>query len=220
MQRHFISYPKSGRSWIRYVLYNLGMSKEVVFHHDRFEFNDGSRPPHDFDLVWRRNLYGKVDRIVFMTRDPRDVMVSLYFQITGRFADMYGYTGTLSEFLRDDYFGAEALKRFREIWIELSKDENLLTISYEACHEDLRSVVERILHFYGFRIESASLAEAIEAADIEKMREVEQAGTFEEPWLRPRIGAHKVRLGKTGGYRDVLGESDIAYLNHVFELNS
>ena len=38
MQRQFVSYPKSGRTWIRYILTQLGLDPHIQFHHDRFEF--------------------------------------------------------------------------------------------------------------------------------------------------------------------------------------
>jgi len=48
------------------------------------------------------------------------------------------------------------------------------------------------------------------------MSEVEQSATFEEPWLRLRNGAPKVRRGLVGGYADSLREADIHYLDQVF----
>jgi hypothetical protein len=54
----------------------------VRFHHDGFEYNDGARPPLDFDFAARLRRSAHVDRIVYLHRDPRDVMVSLFFQVT------------------------------------------------------------------------------------------------------------------------------------------
>ena len=68
MQRHFVSYPKSGRTWVRYILRQLGIDNLVVFHHDGFEFNDGKRPPHDFDLVRRKQTYACIDKVIHLSR--------------------------------------------------------------------------------------------------------------------------------------------------------
>src|ERR1700704_240791 len=119
MNRHFVSYPKSGRSWIRYILAQLDLDRHIQFHHDQFEFNDGTRPQHDFDLARRLRDYAPVEKLVYLQRDPRDVMVSLYFQVTGRFRDLFGYEGNLSEFIWDDYFGAQILRQFRGMWLEI-----------------------------------------------------------------------------------------------------
>jgi hypothetical protein len=131
MVNHFVSYPKSGRTWMRYVLHHLGFAESIRFHHDGFEFNDGSRPPHDFDLERRRALYASPSRVVYLRRDPRDVMASLFYQVTGRFRDFFRYEGSPSQFIRDDYFGAQTLARFRDVWGRLSEQSNILVIDYE-----------------------------------------------------------------------------------------
>ena len=94
----------------------VGLRTLDHFHHDGFEFSDGSKPPHSFDVSGRLERYGEGDKVAYLERDPRDVMVSLYRQITGRFGDVFEYEGGLSEFIRDDYFGALNLKRFRDMW--------------------------------------------------------------------------------------------------------
>src|SRR5215471_14103917 len=116
MIREFVSFPKSGRTWIRYILTQLGCASLIHFHHDTFEFNDATKPAPNFNLDDRLRHYAQVDRVVYLERDPRDVMVSLYFQVTGRFRDFFEYSGDLSQFIRDDYFGASMLKAFRDIW--------------------------------------------------------------------------------------------------------
>src|SRR5262245_27338651 len=106
MTAQCISFPKSGRTWLRYMLTVLGHEGAVAFQHDGFEFNDGALPAHDFSLERRLAQYGVGDKIIYMDRDPRDVIVSLYYQVTGRFRDFFGYQGDVSAFIRDPYFGA------------------------------------------------------------------------------------------------------------------
>jgi len=216
LSRHFVSYPKSGRTWIRFMLAHLDQADPVKFHHDGFEFNDGSLPPHNFSVQERLARYGQIDRIVYLERDPRDVMVSLYHQVTGRFRDFFNYQGTLSEFIRDPYFGAHNLARFRTMWEQLSQQPNVLKITYEDCHRDPARTLATILEFFELDASDADIAQAVDAGSFEKMKELESSGQFPLPWLRQRNGAPKVRKGKVGGFRDSLSSQDIAFLDQVF----
>jgi hypothetical protein len=218
MTRHFVSYPKSGRTWIRYVLTQLGLEETIHFHHDGFEFNDGAKPPHSFDLSERLERYAPVDKLVYLERDPRDVIVSLYFQVTGRFRDFFRYQGTISEFIRDEYFGADNLRRFRDMWSEICSQRQFLKISYEACHEDMSMVVRAMLDYYEVEISSRNVSWAVANAKFDAMKQLEQSEKFPYPWLRPRQGSLKVREGKIGGFRGALSEEDIRYLDGVFFL--
>ena len=49
-KRELISFPKSGRTWLRYALHLLGVEETIRFHHDGFEYSDPTRPALDFDL--------------------------------------------------------------------------------------------------------------------------------------------------------------------------
>ena len=216
MQYHFISYPKSGRSWVRFALTMLGHGQNIAFHHDGFEFNDGSRPPHNFDIDFRRLQYAPPCRVVYLTRDPRDIIVSLYHQITGRFRDFFDYRGDISAFIRDDYFGAASLHRFQLMWEQLCSEGVAMRVSYEECHADFEDVLQRILNHYGIDSTLEEIRSAAQLSSFRNMQQLEQSGQFPEPWLRPRNGSPKVRRGKIGGYREVLSGTDIAYLDAVF----
>jgi Sulfotransferase domain len=216
----FVSYPKSGRTWIRYILFELDCARLIEFHHDGFEFNDGGRPPHDFCLSRRLARYGEIEKLVYLDRDPRDVMVSLYHQVTARFSDIFEYRGSLSAFIRDDYFGAENLQKFRRMWETIAERRGFLKISYEACHLDTRGALRQILDYYGLEVSEARLAAAIDKGAFANMKEAEASMAFPQPWLQPRNGSPKVRQGKVGGYREVFSKDDIAFLNQVFERQS
>jgi hypothetical protein len=216
VQRHFISYPKSGRTWVRYILRQLAVDRAVVFHHDGFEFNDSKRPPHDFDLVRRKQAYARVDKIVYLTRQPYDTLVSLYHQVTSRFDDFFHYRGDLAAFIRDPYFGAVPLARFQAMWRELSREANVFVGRYEALHANLYGEVNRILDFLQLDAPPEAIAAAVASASFDEMRAVEAAGSFEESWLRLRNGAPKVREGRIGSHRDLLSDADLAFLDRTF----
>jgi hypothetical protein len=220
LQRHFVSFPKSGRTWIRYILTQLEIASLIRFHHDGFEFNDGAKPPLDFNLPSRLARYSHIDKLVYLERDPRDVMVSLYSQVTGRFRDFFGYRGTISEFIRDGYFGAENLMRFRELWSEITDRHGFLVISYEECHDGMVESVHKVLDYYELAPDRERIAKAVANATFQKMRVVEESGEFRFPWLKLRNGSPKVRRGKVGGFRDTLCAEDIDYLNLVFRISS
>jgi hypothetical protein len=147
-------------------------------------------------------------------------MVSLYHQVTGRFREFFGYEGSISEFIRDDYFGAANLDRFRRMWHAIARELGFLSVSYEECHADPVAVVRRIVDYYGFDADDDAIASAVEAGSFDRMKAVEAADDFPEPWLRPKSGFPKVREGKVGGHRAVLSRDDIAYLDAIFGTRS
>ena len=91
-RKRVISFPKSGRSWLRYALELTEQAQDIIFSHDEFEYNDGAKPPLNFDINRRYQNYNiGSDKILYIERDARDTIVSLYNQITGRFADFFNY---------------------------------------------------------------------------------------------------------------------------------
>jgi len=218
LNREFISYPKSGRTWIRYVLNILDYDVGIRFHHDTFEFNDGLRPQPQLDFITRFKYVQRVEKTVYLTRDPRDILVSLFFQITGRFKDFFKYQGSISDFIRDDYFGAKNLKIFREQWEIICSKGLALKVNYEDCHKDFEKVILSILTYYGFEHDKETVRNVIFNATFDKMHELERSGKFQHPWLRPRNEAFKTRKGKIGGYLDHLSSEDILYLEKIFNL--
>jgi hypothetical protein len=215
MDRQFVSYPKSGRSWVRYILHLLGLETHISFHHDGCEFSDPSKPPLALDFGARLARFHANARIVYLRRDPRDAIVSLYFQVKGRMRDVFDFKGDISAFIRDEYFGAPNLLEFDRQWRELCRRGVALCVSYEECHEDIKQVMRKILNWYGLDASEQKLQAACAGASFQNMRAVELSGEFSEPWLRARTGATKTRRGIVGGYREYLCAADIGFLENL-----
>jgi hypothetical protein len=213
LTREFVSFPKSGRTWLRYALTLAGVADSIRFHHDGFEYNDGSLPSLDFDFEARLRRCVEVDRLVYLHRDPRDVIVSLYVQITGRFRDFFRYEGSLSEFIRDPYFGVQNLAEFQRQWDDICTQGKALRITYEQCHVDFETVLRSILSYYEFTIGKNSLASICQKSSFRKMQRAEDEDILGQPWLRKRNGCPKVRRGAIGGFESELSEKDVVFLN-------
>jgi Sulfotransferase domain len=216
-KRELISFPKSGRTWLRYALHLLGVEETIRFHHDGFEYSDPTRPALDFDLEARRQRALRVDKVVYLERDPRDIMVSLYHHITGRCQRIFNYHGTVSEFIRDPYFGAHNLYEFRRQWNLISSGGSVLRISYEDLHSDFAKVIRTVMSYYELDLSTIDLDELTEKCSFCSMQEVEKRGVFPDIWLRLQNRHPKVRRGEIGGFRDALCTQDIEFLDRTFE---
>jgi hypothetical protein len=145
------------------------------------------------------------------------VMVSLYHQITGRFRDVFEFNGTLSSFIRDEYFGAATLQRFRVMWDTIIGQRNFLRISYEECQIGMLAVFRRLLDYYEISVTDEDLTAAIDKGSYRNMQKVEAEMKFPEPWLRYRNGFPKVREGVVGGHKRYFTGADLEFLDSVFQ---
>ena len=242
---YVISYPKSGRTWLRVLLakalclhYGFG-EKHLLdtpeltetagvlrtdFHHDQTELGaylDYMSLPED------KRVY-RDKKVVFLARDPRDVLVSGYFEATRRSFLFDGnpvkFDGSLSEFVRSPVFGARKLAVFYEIWARnQAMPKRFLLIRYEQLHAHPQELLREVLRFLGAgMVGQEHIAEAVAYASFENMRRLERANVFHDPRLQPgnlsESESYKVRRGVVGGFVDYLPEADIAYIDHEFAL--
>lgn len=208
-----ISFPKSGRTWLRVMLDDLGVSLEYT------HAGSGHARPKPIEQITTATA-DDYERVVFLHRDPRDTAVSGYYQKAKR---RDGYDGDISSFLRDPLHGVEKICRFNRLWLEhASQDANILAVSYEDLHANTFHVLEAILRFLGEDRDPDEVAEVMTANTFDKMRDREASGAYVAKYgkaLRPTDpddpNSFKVRKGKVGGYRDELSAEDIVYCDAV-----
>lgn len=230
-----ISYPKCGRTWLRLLVgkalcshYNLPQEQMI----DTYALTAvpgvlRTHFSHDFSSIIGGFAYNRMPsdkseyaakKVLFITRDIRDVLVSSYFQATKRTGR---FNGPISEFVRSDKYGAKKIVTFYNLWYKnQSVPRAFLHLTYEAMHADPEKALTQTLQFMEMQGFTPELVhEAVEFARFDNMKKLEASGFFKDDKMQPgdqKDGeSFKVRKGVVGGYRDYLDDADLAYIGQV-----
>lgn len=206
-----MSYPKSGRTWLRVMLDDVGI-RAYAMHLG--SGHQSGRPLQDISL----ELDNRYARKLALFRDPRDTVVSGYHQVTARLGI---YRDTMSAFIRDPGHGIDRTIGFNLRLAELCAGRaDCMMLTYEQMLADPPGVLERVAAFAGHAIERSTAIRVAADNNFELMQAREKAGEFQKRFKAalhapksPSPQALKVRRGVVGGYRDELSAEDIAYVD-------
>ncbi len=158
-------------------------------------------------------------RVVFMTRDPRDIMVSGWFHDTRQLDELHDrFHGGLSEFIRSPRGIGDFVAHLNS-WAYKLDDSQVLT--YEAMRQDPAAALQKTNELLDIGLSSQSISHAVEAGHIDRMRKIEvRDGIPGHDYDRSDPDALRVRRGVAGGFVDHISESDQAYIGSALtELN-
>jgi Sulfotransferase domain len=223
-----VSFPKCGRTWLRVMLgIALGDHFGVRVRNLRRFTNAGVDHPsvprvlatHDDSpqvkpaqqIIADKRAY-RTTKVILLVRDPRDVVVSLYFHVTRRRRQRYD--GSLSDFVRDPVGSLASLLAFYDAWSTQLGAGNVLLVRYEDMHADPGRELRRVLEFLGVTdVTGSAIERAVTGASFERLQRVEREGTAGTRALRTDTAhdpeSYKVRRGKVGGYVDYLDAHDV-----------
>jgi hypothetical protein len=227
-----LSFPSSGRTWLQLMIAralsrHLGIQGELNLHPHvlvrdcpgvpriKFKHDDNPHLKLPSELVTRKSEY-RDRKVVLLTRDIRDLVVSAFFQLSRR-EKRFG--GDLHEFLRCPRGSVDTMIRFYNMWAD-SRDvpRAFLKVRYEDLHADAAGQLRRVFDFAGLgSVPDETLQEAAEFARFENMRRMEAADAMVTHRLRPADPtdkeSFKTRRGKVGGYTDYLSPEEVEWLN-------
>jgi hypothetical protein len=230
----FISFPKSGRTWVR-VFYFSYLAKlagkelsfvpadfpgfpQLFFTHDRWEHR---RSPGFWGFVRGRYLVPPAARrekkIVLLVRDPRDVVVSLYFHLTKRPQVYRWKPGSLGEILRNPEFGISQVIELFNGWLaEWHGRPNFKLMRYEDCRAEPAREFRGLLEFLGITpVDETAFAHALEVSRFENMQAAEASGKSKKANLSAGDlndrESFKARRGKVEGFYDFLNADELAF---------
>jgi len=236
-ENYIISYPKSGRTWLRsligkYLCESLSKPDSQILDIDvlaeqaglpAIKFSHDNSDMHR-ELSFRELNEDKSDyqntRVLFMSRNIKDTLVSAYFQATRRTGNL---KGTISEFIRTTQFGAIKIVTFYNHWLSnMDVPRSFLLISYEQLQEDPAQALKLALDHIGIEdINTDIVNDAVAYCSFENMKKLERDNAFNSARLKVADQgdpeSFKVRKGKVGNYREYLGSEDIDYIDSVIE---
>jgi hypothetical protein len=234
---YLISYPKTGRTWLRALIgkslsltYNLPEKRILNTEY----MSMAAHLPHTVvthdgaEMLARKNYRElntdktqyKNKKVIILSRDVRDTLVSAYFQATKR---IKVFEGTISEFIRSEQFGAVKILTFYKQWYE-ARDvpKEFLFLRYEDLHTTPQTSLHSVLTFLGIPDPSAEVIQsAIEYASFDNLKKAEAENRFSSTILSSTDGndpqSSKVREGKVGKYSKYLNEEDVKYIDNQIE---
>lgn len=235
----FTSFPKTGRTWFRVLLMRYcQLYFNLVLDPTNFNFHTlhPNAPKiiftHDFiNPTWctvqdlskeKKRFYGK--KIVLLFRDPKDTMVSAYFQKTKR-ASQDGhpnFKGSISEYIHSDIGGLETFLYFYRYWLDEKKNfDNFYLLNYNYFHQNQHKEFEKLLNFLGIGLDETKISQTIEFSSFDSMHKMEKSNEFKTDLLKPvdanDNNSFKTRKGKVGGYVDHLTQEDIDFIDKKTE---
>lgn len=186
-----VSYPKSGSTWLRFLLAHVLTDRSVDFDSIREIAPPVGRHRSAPDLVPGggrliksheplRPFYGRAgQRVIYLLRDGREVARSYFghLQAEGDFID--GPDEFVDAFVRGavDGFGTWSDHVLGAV-AEADQDHPVLVLRYEDLRADTAKVLDSALTFIGAASPAARIESAIRANDKESMRAKEHSSAF------------------------------------------
>ncbi|UYV68931.1 hypothetical protein LAZ67_6001690 [Cordylochernes scorpioides] len=154
------SYPKSGSHWTQYIIQLLFNKGEPCKSYEDFKkcslFIDLEGVNKADNLNNPRMLathfpYDKcpkneITKYIFVLRNPKDVIVSYYYFLTGIIKDPLDLDSTFDLFLEGKLMYGDYFK-YTKTWYEHRDDPNILILTYEEMKEELEKSIMKIAKF-------------------------------------------------------------------------
>lgn len=214
------SYPKSGNTWVRFLLYSaiygppersVDVSRRITDIHRPTDTLPPAQGPEliktHFPLSDEHPRIDESVAAIHVIRNPRDVLLSAlhYHKMTKRrilgisdkrFASRFIAHGGHTEWIKP--FGTWAAHT--RSWQRTDRFP-VLTVRYEDLKADPCAQLDRIIGFLGLEVDNDARARAVEASTFDRMRDLEVNEKSQNPAAdqagRPFVGtSHATKKGR------------------------
>lgn len=220
-----VSYPKSGRTFVRAMLARLYKRKFGIDERSLLEFpslrhvpreaprvlfshaGDAMRTPGEISVDPEEYRHAKV---ILIARHPGDIAVSRYYHLKHRSRD--GARQKLAEqplepFVWAEQGGIPSIVTFLNQFAALP---GVTFLRYEDFLAQPAKALRLLAGAVGLSVSEEDIADAVEFGSLPNLKQLEREGYFTSSRLRQaRKGdeaSGKVRKGTSGGYREQLGD--------------
>lgn len=187
---YLVSYPKSGNTWLRFLIANVlkthfEIDREVNFfsihelipdiHTSRYLRERGFFAEHNLPRIIKShaNYNPYYNRVILLVRDPRDVCVSYYHFLQQRKTIPSDWT--ISQFIRNQTYGVSAWLKHSQSWYRLLHDRQIIQVfRYEDLLREPKLQLAKIADLFGIKMTLISIERAIDLASKSAMKHSEQ----------------------------------------------
>jgi estrone sulfotransferase len=221
-----VSFPKSGNTWMRFMLTGLylweksgGKVKPNYFnihtyvkdiHLEKIESRTDFSTGFPRIIKSHRPYTKNYTRTIFIVRDVRDVMISWY-KFKNRHREQYG---AIEEVLSSESIGVNAWVKHTESWLnsDTNKNKKLLFLRYEDLIDNPIEGLRQIIEFLNIEVSDEGLEWVIQQGDKNRVRALEKtygrARTAKVPFLRK---------GEKNQWKTSMKPANIEYINSKAE---
>ncbi|XP_063297345.1 amine sulfotransferase-like [Pelobates fuscus] len=233
-----VTFPKSGTVWTQQVLsliLNEGHRNgvEALNNIDRapwIEYNlnnvnfDTRPDPRLFSShlpyhLMPRDLRNRRGKIVYVYRNPKDVLVSFYhyYKLMVKMQQPNSWEHFIDLFIAGKVVGGSWFDHFRG-WYINKQEFNVLFMTYEEMKKDLRSAVMKMCSFLGKTLDDEAVDTVVEKATFKNMRHDPLANyTFlPQDIIDPSKGSF-LRKGTIGDWKNIMTVAQSEMFDQVFE---
>ncbi|NJN86848.1 MAG: sulfotransferase domain-containing protein [Leptolyngbyaceae cyanobacterium SL_7_1] len=215
-----VSYPKSGNTWMRFLIGNYLTGNQCDFCNSHLIIPDIHYNPERISqlrtprfIKSHHPFNPSFKRVIYTARDGRDVAVSYYFYAL-KFKLIDKET-SFEQFVLE-IFDQSKIDNFTpwsnhiHTWLD-NPPQKFKLFTYEEMLGDTARILREVLEFAGMEIDEEKVIQAVEASKFEQMRKAEvlQNEQF-EPFKNSDPSIQFVRNGKAGDWRNFFTQELLA----------
>ena len=213
------SYPRSGSTWLRFILVELLAGQSSGFKNVNRLSPDvgehaGAQPllAGGGRLIKTHELYRKsYKKAIYLARDPRDVMLSEYAYQKALGVAGDDFDAFLDRFLLRGVNPFGLWKDHVNSWLDAAEANQceLMVVRFEEMRRETERYLGQMMRFLDFPVEVGAIRSAVENNSLEQMKAKEKAAP-----QRASAQGRFVRSGSVAGWRDKLSASQTQLIEH------
>ena len=218
-----VSYPKSGNTWARFLLANLIYPDEAMTFSNlesripdvyKVTQNKLRRIPRPRILKSHEYFDPRYKKVIYIVRDPRDVVISYYYfhLKKGIIPEGYPLDRYVTRFVAGDVDAYGSWRENIASWLGTRYGtESLLLLRYEDMLEETTRQLAKMAAFLGIERSGEEISKAVSLSSADRMRKLENNET--DIWVntkKSRKDIPFVRKAISGQWKSALGEAMIA----------
>jgi len=224
-----VSYPRSGNTWMRFLVGNLlHPAQQVTFANIEWHTPDCEsmsrrymrRVPRPRIIKSHQWLDPRYKRVIYLVRDPRDVVISQYHFQRKRnlIADQFPLSEYVNRFLAGQTCFCGSWAEHVASWLRARRGQSeFLFLRYEDLLDNTAHELSKVDSFLGFTTSPPLIMQAVERSSVDTMRQLEklQAQLFTST-KATRQDIPFVRTARAGGWRSDLAEQCVRQIEETW----